>query len=186
MKLAGLIQGILTKIFPPEPEPINGLRDGAICTVRGAVVARDLMDSPITGTSCVYYQYTVESWRKSQVLGVGGDGFWERIESDEVILEFYVEDATGRAIVTPAHSRVISNRKIAASELELGDHRRARELVLAPGDAIEVTGEAVLVPDLYDDGRGYRASPTRFMLRAPADHELFIRVLERRPACPTE
>lgn len=166
-------------MFPPQAEPIASVSSGRTVTVRGAVVARDLMDSPLTGERCVYYRYSVEQWRQSRVAGVGGDGFWDPNERDEAILEFYVDDGSGRAIVAPERARVLLGRRLAEDTMDLGAQRRAHQLLLQPGDEIEVTGEAVRVDDLFDEGRGYRAPPQRIMLRAPPRDHLRIRVLAR-------
>lgn len=166
-------------MFPPQAEPIADAITGRTVTVRGAVVARDLMDSPLTAERCVYYRYTIEQWRQSRVAGVGGDGFWELSERDEAILEFYVDDDTGRAIVAPERARVVLGRGLAEETLDLGAQRRAHQMLLQPGDDIEVTGEAVRVDDLFDEARGYRSPPQRIMLRAPQREHLRIRVLAR-------
>jgi hypothetical protein len=175
-----ILHGILAKMFPAQPQPITEVSVGRLATVRGVVVPRDLMDSPLTGDRCVYYHYTVEQWRQSRVVGVGGDGFWDVIEQDEAILEFYVEDETGRAIVAPERSRVTLGRRVEQQHIELMMNRRARQVVLEPGDVIEVTAETVLVDDLFDEGRSYRASPGRMLLRAPEDSSLDIRLVDKR------
>lgn len=175
-----VFQGILSIMFPPQPEPVGSAPVGRLVTVRGEVVARDLMDSPLTGERCVYYRYTVEQWRRSRVTGVGGDGFWELSERDEAILEFYIDDGTGRAIVAPARAHVDLGRRAAMDVMDLGAQRRGQQVVIRPGDQIEVTGETVRVNDLFDEARGYRAPPQRIMLRAPEGEHLRIRVLGRR------
>jgi hypothetical protein len=175
-----ILNGILAKMFPAQPQPISEMRVGRLATVRGVVVPRDLMDSPLTGDRCVYYRYTVEQWRQSRVVGVGGDGFWEMIEQDEAILEFYVEDDTGRAIVAPERSRVTLGRRVEQQHLEIMVNRRARQVLLEPGDVIEVTAETALVDDLFDEGRSYRASPGRVLFRAPEDGDVDIRLVEKR------
>jgi hypothetical protein len=175
-----ILNGILAKMFPAQPQPISEMRVGRLATVRGVVVPRDLMDSPLTGDRCVYYHYTVEQWRQSRVVGVGGDGFWEMIEQDEAILEFYVEDDTGRAIVAPERSRVTPGRRVEQQHLEIMGNRRARQVLLEPGDVIEVTAETALVDDLFDEGRSYRASPGRVLFRAPEDGDVDIRLVEKR------
>ncbi len=159
------------------PEPVDELIVGRRATVRGAVVPRDLMDSPLTGEPCVYYHYTVERKRQSRP---GGDTFWDVIETDEAILEFYIEDDAGRAIVAPLRARIDRGRAIAPVTHELGADRQAHELLIQPGDTIEVTGEVASVLDLYDEGRGYRARPERLMLRAPDKGRLELRLVKKR------
>lgn len=175
-----ILDGILAKMFPPQPQPIAELRAGRLATVRGVVIPRDLMDSPLTGDRCVYYHYTVEQWRQSRVVGVGGDGFWEVIEQDEAIVEFYIDDDSGRAIVAPEGARVTMGRKLSRQQMDLMVHRRAHQLALEPGDTIEVRAQVALVDDLFDEGRGYRSSPNRLLLRAPEDGHVDIRIVEKR------
>jgi hypothetical protein len=57
--------------------------------------------------------------------------------------------------------------------------RRATQLIIRPGDIIEVTAVGERVDDLYDDARDYRAGARSLMLRAPDDGQLVIRVLPR-------
>lgn len=177
-----ILHGILARMFPPQPQPVAEVRVGRLATVRGVVVPRDLMDSPLSGDRCVYYRYTVEHWRQSRVVGVGGDGFWEVIEQDEAILEFYIEDDTGRAIVAPENARVTLGRRLEQQHLDLMMNRRGRQVLLEPGDVIEVTAETALVDDLYDEGRSYRAAPGRLLLRAPQGGNVDIRLVDKRTA----
>jgi hypothetical protein len=179
----GLIHGMLKALFPPLPEPLAEVRPGTTALVRGHVVPRDLLECPLTGARCVYYQYTVEQWRRSNVAGVGGDGFWEIAENDEAIAEFYVQDGGGRAIVAPQRARVERARGVAVTDIDLGrQDRRAHQLLIAPGDEIEVFARIGQVEDLFDEGRGYRTTPTRLILHAPEDGEIVIRVLTARAA----
>jgi hypothetical protein len=167
----------LSALFPPLPEPLAEVRPGAVVRVRGRVVPRDLIASPLTGDRCVYYQYAVEQWRQSKVAGVLGDGFWELRETDEAITEFYLQDDTGSAIIAPARARVERGRGVEMSELSLGPERRAHQLLIAPGDEIEVRAKVDRADDLFDEGRGYRTSPTRLILHAPEDGEILLRLI---------
>jgi len=149
-------------------------------TVRGVVVARDVMESPLTGERCVYYNYAVEEWRQSRVVGQAGDGFWRLVERDEAILEFYIQDGRERAIVAPHRARVERARGVSADRIDLGmAGRRAQQLRLQSGDLIEVTAVSERVDDLFDEDRAYRASPTRWILRAPRGEPIRIRILAR-------
>lgn len=166
-------------MFPPRPELIAEVRTGMRVTVRGRVVPRDLMDSPLSSERCVYYRHAIEQWRQSRVAGVGGDGFWEIVEQDEAILEFYVEDDSGRAIAAPENARLVGGRKAGDDIVDIALHRRGRQLLLQPGDLVEVTGEAGLVDDLFDESRSYRSSPRRLILRAPRGGHLDIRLIAK-------
>ncbi len=179
----GVLHGLLSSLFPPQPEPIAELRIGSVALVRGKVVPRDLIESPLTGDRGVYYHYTIETFRQSQVAGLPGDGFWELGDRDEAIAEFYVDDGTGRALVSPHRARVERSAAALPSPVDLRIvGRRAHQLIIAPGDTVEITAQVESVDDLYDEGRGYRASPRRIGLRAPASGPLRIRPahLERR------
>ena len=177
-----LLPGFLNRLLAVPVVPTAELSEGMVATVRGTVVPRDLMDSPLTGTRCVYYRYAIEQWRHSRVAGVGGDGFWELVERDEAILEFYIDDGHGRVIVAPQGARVKRARGIDDTPFELTVQRRAQQMLIESGDLIEVTGLVTLAEDLFDEHRGYRANPSRFMLCQKRDGELVIRLLEKSPS----
>ena len=177
--MAGLIQGLLGAFFPPLPEPLDEVEPGRIAVVRGRVVPRDLMKSPLSGIDCVYYRYTVEEWRRSTIGALGGDGFWTIADRDEAIVEFYLHDADRRAVVSPFAAQVEPRRGVSPRRVDLGvQDRRAHEITIAPGDWIEVVGEVDRVDDLFDDGRDYRGTATRLCLRAPAGRSLMVRILQ--------
>ena len=172
----GLIAGLLEMLFPPAPEPIGELEPGTIALVRGRVVPRDLIESPLTGDRCVYYQYTVENWRRSEA--VVGDGFWQIVDHEEAIAEFYLQDDSAQAIVAPQRARVERARGVSIRSIPVGtEGQRAQQLVIRPGDEIEVVARVGHAEDLFDEGRGYRASATRLILHAPDGGEILIRVL---------
>lgn len=169
-------------MFPPQPVPIAEVGAGLMVTVRGTVVPRDLMDAPLTHDRCVYYRYVIEQWRQSRVAGVGGDGFWEVVEQDEAILEFYIEDGSGRAIVAPRLARIEWGRRIPGQRVDVVYNRRARQFLIEPGDTVEVTARASLATDLYDEGRGYRSWPGRILLAAPPGGQLAVRLVSKATA----
>lgn len=177
-----LFDSILARMFPPRPEPLADVRPGGRTTVRGVVVPRDLIESPLTGDRCVYYQYTVEEWRQSRVTGVAGDGFWQMSESDEAIAEFYIHDDSAMAIVAPHRAKVERGKKVVVQTLDLGFNRRAQQLLILPGDEIEVTANVERADDIFDEGRGYRADTRRIILVAPTDERLQITVISRGEA----
>ena len=177
--MAGLIQGLLGAFFPPLPESLDEVEPGRVAVVRGHVVPRDLMKSPLSGIDCVYYRYTVEEWRRSSIGALGGDGFWQIADRDEAIVEFYLHDADRRAVVSPFGAQVEARRGVAARRVDLGmPDRRATEIAIVPGDFIEVVGQVDRVDDLFDDGRDYRGSASRLCLRAPVGRHLLVRILQ--------
>jgi hypothetical protein len=179
---ARLLASLRSILFPSPaaPQVLAELEVGREATVRGRVVPRDLIDCPLTGERCVYYQVQVEEWQPPALsLKIGGDGFWRLLERDEAIAEFYLQQGGVRAIVAPQHARV--ERAVGPPLTEVADYgiinRRARRLILAPGDEVEVTGLVTRATDLFDDARDYRANPSRLMLRAPEGERLKIRLL---------
>lgn len=177
--MTGLISGLLAAFFPPLPEPLDEVEPGRTAMVRGRVMARDLLRSPLSGAECIYYRYTVESWRQSSLAGMGGGGFWQLAEHDEAISEFYIQDGNTRAVVSPYYARIEPRRGVAARPVDLGvAERRAHELIIAPGDLIEVVGAVDRVDDLFDDGRDYRGSPSVLCLRAPPGSSILVRILQ--------
>lgn len=175
-----LLHGLLAAFFPPRPEPIDELRIGSRAVVRGTVVPRDLIDSGLTGERCVYYHYTIEQWHQSGLVGLGGDGYWELAHRDEAIVEFYLRDETGRVIVAP-HRAVVDAGRGAGRPVDVGViGQRGQELLIRPGDLIEVEGVVERAHDIFDEGRDYREAPRCLALSAPEGEELSIRPL--RPA----
>lgn len=174
-----IITGLLGAFFPPAPEPLDEVETGRNAVVRGRVMPRDLLHSPLSGAECVYYRYTVEDWRRPSINALGGDGFWQLSDRDEAIVEFYIQDETARALVSPFSAEVQPRRGVAARPVDLGTPgRRAQELLIAPGDLVEVVGKVDRVDDLFDDGRDYRGSPTVLCLRAPAGESILVRILQ--------
>jgi len=175
-------------MFPPRPEPLLEVRNGSLATIRGVIVPRDMIESPLTGDRCVYYQYTIEEWRQSRVTGVVGDGFWQMAESDEAIAEFYVHDDSATAIVAPHRARVERGKKVPVQDIDFGMNRRAQQLLLLPGDEIEVTAAVERTDDIFDEGRGYRADTRRIILVAPPNERIRITLLTRgaTPATPSD
>jgi hypothetical protein len=176
----GLVDSILYRLFPPQSEPIAELILGRVATVRGRVVPRDVLESPLTGEPCVYYNYSVEEWRETRLTGPN-DGFWRLAEHDEAIAEFYLQDDSGRAIVAPQRVRIDRSRGSRAHAVDLGiSTRRASEILIRPGDVVEVSALVDRVDDLYDDARDYRARPRTHFLRAPDSGPLIIHLTDER------
>jgi hypothetical protein len=173
----GLLERLLARMFPPEPETLGSVRPRPRrpLTVRGRVVARDTLESPLAGARCVYYRYLVEEWRTGMVP-ISGAGLWHPIEADEAIAEFYLDDGTGRALVEPERADIEADL---AGQDHDADRRRAREWRFGAGDLVEVEGVTDEVADLLDGDRGYRDPATRLLIQAPEGGRLRIRVLER-------
>jgi hypothetical protein len=138
---------------------------------------RDLIESPMSGRRCVYYQYTVEEWQPSRIM-LSGDGCWQLREHDEAIAEFYLQDGDTRAVIAPHNALVERGRGVMPARVDIGDdRRRAHELCICAGDRVEVQAIVDHVEDLYDEGRHYRTRATLLLLRAPPGEPLRIRLL---------
>jgi len=182
-----VIHGLLSAFFPPRIEPISELVVGARAVVRGQVEARDLMDCPLAGDRCVYYHYTVEQWRESAMAGIGSGGYWTLAQRDEAIVEFYLRDETGRLIVTPHNARVERGRGMGGELVPMGVWgRRGQQMLIRPGDWIEVEGKVIAAHDIYNDERSYRQPTRSLALVADSDQPLRLRLCpapaERRRA----
>jgi hypothetical protein len=177
-RVSAIISGLLGAFFPPAPEPLDEVEPGRTTAVRGRVVPRDVLRSPLSGAECVYYRYWVEDWRRSHISTLGGDGFWQLADHDEAIVEFYLQDESARAVISPFSARVRPRRGVAARVVDVGPGRRAQELIIAPGDLVEVVGRVDRVDDLFDDSRDYRGSPTSLCLAAPPGESIEVRILE--------
>jgi hypothetical protein len=170
-----LIESVLGRLFPPEPEPIAHAVRGRRVLLRGRVVARDTMDSPLTGVSCVYYHYVVETWSRSTTS-------WLVVEQDEAICEFYLRDDTACAVVSPHHARVELGAALHPDLVPVPEGRpggRARETRIHAGDVVEVSGVLEDIEDLFDEGRGYREDMVRLIVRAEDARSLRIRLVSR-------
>lgn len=63
----------------------------------------DPLTSPLTGNSCVYYQYRIERYRRSRK-----SGSWVTIaRGDSVAVPFYLQDDTGRVLIDPRGAEII-------------------------------------------------------------------------------
>ena len=174
-----IVTQVLAAFFPPRCEPISELIAGRRALVRGKVVSRDLIESTLTGEPCVYYRYSVEAQRESTMAGLGSEGYWTPTRFDEAIVEFYLQDEAGdRLIVAPHRVRVERGRREPAY-VDMGVlGQRAHELIIRPGDVLEVQGLVASVHDLYDEDRDYRSNASRYMMCAGDNDVLQIRLNE--------
>jgi hypothetical protein len=108
-------------------EPIAGLVDGKVVTVRGRVTEAEpgsTVTSPLSGVPCVYALVTFDE------LGVGGD--FRELGRTEVSCPFLLVDRTGAARVVPERPRLAvpgTVRVFAARQLsDAQDHQPAIRL----------------------------------------------------------
>jgi hypothetical protein len=168
------LAALLRRLTPGTVQALGAIRLGEQVTVRGRVVPRDLLTSPHAGARCVYYRYVLDTWRRSALGVLGGDGFWERSEDDEAIAEFYLDDGHDRVLVSPIDAAVVAGRGMTPATVDVGDGRRASELTIGPGDRLEIAATVEGAIDLHDEGRDYRSDARRVALAAPR-----IRLLSR-------
>ncbi len=173
-----IVTGLLAALFPPRREKVADLIPGRRALVRGTVVARDLIDSTLTGEPCVYYRYAVEEWRNTHMAGLASEGYWAATRFDEAIVEFYLQDEDGcRVIVAPENARVDRGKGVTPALVDMGIvGQRAQEMRICPGDQIEVEGTVSRVSDLFDQDRDYRSNASRLMLHAPEDDTIAIQI----------
>ncbi len=177
---SGLIGGVLSLFFKPPPKSLADAELGERVVVRGKIIPRDVLESPLTGERCVYFSYSVDVWRQA-VQGIGSEGFWRNVERDEAITEFYIQAGSERLIVAPQSAKVTRARgpDLIARDYRV-DGRKASEMLLLAGDEIEVSGRLAKATDLFDDARDYRALPHRYMLVADEGGKIEIRLLTDR------
>lgn len=157
---------------------LDRARPGTRVVVRGRVVPRDQIESPITQQPCVYYSFLVEEWRPVSLSVLRNEGVWLLTERDEAAAEFYLDDGSGRALVSPEEA-LVDTSVLSPDRIEAGINRRASEWRIQPGDLVEVSGLADVVADHLDDSRGYREGPVKICLRGDPKIRLRIRVVER-------
>jgi hypothetical protein len=187
----GLIESLLDCFFAPAPEPLGTVRGpwGKRLTVRGRVIPRDLIESPLTAQRCVYYRFLIEEWRRAsaplQAFGPGMGGLWHPTQIDEAIAEFYVDDGTGRALVDPVGAMVETAAKLHPEPVDMPTFQRASEVRIEPGDWVEVRGVVDEIEDTLDGERGYRDLPTRMALRAESGGRILIRLVGKKDPTAT-
>ncbi len=92
----------LQRIVSTETTPIARARGGLV-ELKGTVLARELVTSPLSGRACVWYSYAVHEHR--------GNGrkraHWVKLRSGTEGREFVVADESGRALVRPKGADVV-------------------------------------------------------------------------------
>jgi hypothetical protein len=167
------------------PTAIARLTSGRRAVIRGQVVPRDLIESPLADEGCVYYRFLLEEFQAvslAHLAGVG-EGTWLLREEDEAAAEFYVDDGSGRVLVFPGEAVVESGGFV--DRRAVGHNQRGTEWRIHAGDVVEITGIAEPLTDPLDPARGYRDAPTQLVLRGWGRTRLRIRVVERPTPAPS-
>ena len=166
--------------------PIASIRDGVPCTVAGTVVRlpdTELLVSPISGQSCVYYRALVTRGTQPPIL----------VMSEERRTAFGLVDDTGRAVIDPAGATLeLDERRTgvgltpprqliedlrARHPREWSDRLRFSERVIGPGDQLIVSGQSLREPD-PDPTRAaadYREGATRLRIGGSRRTPLVLR-----------
>ncbi len=167
--------------------------EGTVCTVRGTVVQlrdSELLVSPISGQTCVYYRALVTRGGEPPIL----------IMSEERRTAFGLVDGTGRAVIDPAGAILelverrtgiaLTPRPELVEELrahhlrERSGRLRFSERVIGPGDQVAITGHALREPDPDPTraGANYReGATTRLRLSGSARVPLVVRDVPGEP-----
>jgi len=147
-----------------ENTPTSKVRAAAIGLVEvcgEAVPCGGKLSSPFSGKDCIYYKYTIEEYRRS-----GKHSRWVTVKKGDKRLRFYVQDDTGRILVSPDEASIEipvddeyqsgSGQDPSACILNFLDANginhegffgwnktmRFREYFIAPGDSVYVMGTA--------------------------------------------
>jgi hypothetical protein len=97
---------------------------------RASVHADNLIRSPLSGVSCIWFRYTVYSKNNS-------DREWRRVSSGVSESTFEIADKTGKCQVDPDYAEITGAEKRVSYE---GEFKRVEELLFA-GSNIYVLGE---------------------------------------------
>lgn len=85
------------RVLVETPEaPVRSIPMGLV-RVRGTATGDDRLTSPLTGVPCFYYHVRLEKWVKKE----NENGKWEKVGTETDERPFYVDDGTGKVLVTP-------------------------------------------------------------------------------------
>ena len=85
------------RVLAETPEtPVRSIPMGLV-RVRGTATGDDRLTSPLTGVPCFYYQVRLEKWVKKE----NESGKWEKVGTETGERPFYLDDGTGKVLVTP-------------------------------------------------------------------------------------
>ena len=145
--------------------------------VIGRVIARDEIDSSVLGQRCVYFHAVTERWKPStDYVAGGGRGYWLRESLVEEATEFYVADASGRVLVTPARADVRADAA-ARDVIEMALDLRGVELRISAGDEVEIEGIAHQADDAHGVAALSRGPISQILIAAPPNRSLRVRLI---------
>lgn len=167
---------------------IREFRDGGVGKIVGVLEYHDApLIAPLSQRACAYFLVEVKEQR-----GSGNNHYWHTIVSDTGRVRFRVRDATGYAIIDPAHAHLVVVKDCHSRSGTFDDPTPAeahflarygqqgtgwvfnktlsyREGILEAGEQVAVLGFGLREPDPEppgrDDQRGYRTGPpTRLLM----------------------
>ncbi len=107
-----------------------------LAKICGEVVpaGREVLTSPASGRSCVYYRCTTER-RIGRI--------WYPVKNEENMQRFFLADGTGKVLVDPAGAKVeVSMRSEIVDSAGFASGRRIREYCISPRDRLCIIGTA--------------------------------------------
>lgn len=126
------------RVLADTPEmPIRSIPMGLV-EVHGKAKGDELVNSPVTKTSCFFYKVDIERWKTDSK----GRGSWEHYKTDTDGRTFYLEDATGKALVD-AHGAELDLIQTARRETGGGLGSGLRTLFGGKPDPTLTTGSGV-------------------------------------------
>jgi hypothetical protein len=176
---------------------VGDVLEGEVARVVGEVEPLELVEAPLSGRACVYWQVLVQEYRNS-----GKSGRWVTVIDEDAGEDFLVRDVTGKALVKVAVTSSLLDKDYerssgfmndATPELEaflaargersqgwvLNKRMRYREGVVEPGERVCVVGVGRWERDPNEHaqpGQGYRDAqlPQRLILESPQVGSLLL------------
>jgi len=166
--------------FSRVKKKLSNAKVGDRIRIRGIVVPRDRIESPLTGEPCVYYNYKI---LQTSSLGDHSAAFgfpldpgntWNLIKNDEAICEFYLLVDKSRIVIAPENVTIITSSAFRAQDVPF--HivgQKASELLIQEGDIVEVEGELFETEDMALEMRDYRSTPRTKTIRS-TDQKIWL------------
>lgn len=172
---------------------VAAIKDGSTVSICGRLAyAAPPLVAPLSGRRCAAWEVTVVQWVEN-----GEDAKrWEVVVSEQRSQDFYLDDGTGRALITARSPMMALHRDVrftsgpssqAAPELEafLARHGLSREYalgyelvwhegVLEEGEQVAVLGAARLEADPDGVGTSYRDGALRVVVDEPDEDPLML------------
>jgi hypothetical protein len=158
------------------------------CEVEGVIECDAPLTAPLSGMACVAYTRTITREYEEDVTTTDAEGKSqttterrsETLENEDRRVNFWVRDATGRALVNPEAAELdlveTANRYETAPAPGFGRTRtlgqRSVEHALALGTKVYVLGCAVDLQGQPAIARGPRDSKAKFLISRRSEHEL--------------